>query len=794
MKAKVALFILTALFICACATQKQSINGIKKLKSNKIYVNSKPNRKEDIENQLYQKPISSFTKFKNLFKKTSDSTNLFETEKVLKSSARLKSYFFNNGYFNASVGYKIDSTNLKKIKVVYYVNTGKAYEIDGFKATIQSPFLDSLYLKTAANSFVKKGSVYTKSNFESERSRITSLFRNKGAFDFQPNYVTFAIDTLNKKAKASVNLKINDISFRTEDSLTSKPFKRYKINEVQVYTDYSEANEKNKIKDSIVFDQIKLYSYAKLKYTPRAITDGIFIKKGAFFSDENTELTNKYLNNLKTFKYPVIQYQIDKKDSTNTGLLAKLYLTPKEKFHIGLDFDVSHSNIPFQYFGIGLKATSTIRNIFNGAETLDFGGHFAVGTSKDLAVTDNNSTKVSEYGVDVKLSFPRVLVPFSTKKWIPNSMIPSTSLAFGTSTQKNIGLDKKSFTAALIYTWTPKEKNTSRFDLFNIQYVRNLNAQNYFNIYSTSYNALNDIAQKPEYPVNASYFDENHNLIIESGTNGFIDDVLATSPILTVSTTDYNILKSIAERKTRLTENDFIVASSFTFTRSSRKDLKDNEFYSFKSKIETAGSLLSLFSKSNATGGRNEIFNLAHSEYFKTELDFIKYWDLKHDNILAIRAFAGIAIPFGNATSIPFSKSYSAGGTNDNRAWLPYSLGPGSNNSINDFNEANMKIMFNTEYRFKIGGIFGGAIFADAGNIWNVLDQVKDEKSTFTSLKSLQNIALGTGVGLRLDFNFFVFRLDFGFKTYNPAKEYNKWFKEYNFSKTVLNFGINYPF
>ncbi len=792
MKAKVALFILTVSFICACASQKQPVYNIKKLKSTKIYINNIHNKKEEINNQLYQRPASFFTKIRSLLTKTKDSSKAFDTQKALKSAERLEFYFFNNGYFNVSTSYKIDSVNLKKIKVDYYVNTGKAYEISDFKTSIESEFLDSLYQQNISTSFVKNGSIYLKSNFEAERSRITNLFRNNGVFDFQPNYVTFTIDTINKKEKASVHLKINNINFRDEDSIKSKPFKRYKINEILVFTDYSEANEKGKVNDSVTFNQTKLYSYNKLNYKPRAITDAIFIKKGDYFSDENTVLTNKYINNLKVFKYPVIQYQIDKKDSTGTGLLAKMYLTPKDKFNISLSTDISHSTIPFQYFGVGFRANSTIRNIFNGAETLDFGGHFAVGASKDLAINNDNTTKVSEYGLDLKLNFPRILMPFSTKNWIPNSMIPSTSIALGMATQKNIGLDRKNFTTAIIYTWAPKEKNTARLDLLNIQYVRNLNPQNYFNVYQSSYNALNAIAQKPAYSVNPAYFDENRNLIIETGTNGFINDGLNAA--VGLSSTDYNVLKSISDRKTRLTENDFIVASSFTFTRTSRADLSDNNFYTFKSKVETAGSLLSLFSKSNATTSRREVFDLPYSEYFKTELDFIKYWDLKHNNILAIRAFAGAAIPFGNATSIPFSRSYSAGGTNDNRAWQPFSLGPGSSNAINDFNEANMKIMLNAEFRFKIGGIFGAAIFADAGNIWNISDQVTDVKATFNSLKSLQDIALGTGVGLRLDFDFFVFRLDFGFKTYNPAKEYDKWFKEYNFSKTVLNFGINYPF
>ena len=160
------------------------------------------------------------------------------------------------------------------------------------------------------------------------------------------------------------------------------------------------------------------------------------------------------------------------------------------------------------------------------------------------------------------------------------------------------------------------------------------------------------------------------------------------------------------------------------------------------------------------TSNRFELFNLEYSEYIKTEFDFVKYWDLSREKVIAVRSFFGIAIPFGNSDNIPFSRSYYSGGSNDNRGWNPYRLGPGSTGGINDFNEANMKLTVSAEFRFKILGSLKGALFADAGNIWNVLDSTEDPKATFNGLKDLENIALGTGFGLRYDLNFFVLRFD----------------------------------
>ena len=143
----------------------------------------------------------------------------------------------------------------------------------------------------------------------------------------------------------------------------------------------------------------------------------------------------------------------------------------------------------------------------------------------------------------------------------------------------------------------------------------------------------------------------------------------------------------------------------------------------------------------------------------------------------------------------PFTRSYFSGGSNDNRAWRAYELGPGSSNNINEFNEANFKLAFNLEYRFPISGPLNGGLFIDIGNIWNLWDNVNDTAMSFSGLKDLNELAIGSGFGFRYDFDFFVFRFDTGFKTYNPALSVGqRWWSEFNLRNAVLNIGINYPF
>jgi len=846
---KIATFILIGIIISACDTVKRVPDGKQLLTKNEILANGKTVKDDDVINQLYQKPNSSILGYRlrlNLFniakpnpdssyqakftnhpgkyekqskwlsakqvdrlgqsfwykgvheflKKTGEAPVIVDTVRTNKSISRLKYHYFNNGFFDVKANYKLDSLSAKKAKIKYTITTGNPYFLDSLKTTIYTPALDSMYKQMKSDAFLKSGNQYKTDDFENEKNRITTYFRNHGVYHFQPNYVTFDIDTLNTENKANVNLKINNFSIQENDSTRTVPFKIYKISDVNIYTDYSATNSNDKITDSTTFNNFHLYSHEKLKYKPRAITDAVFITKGSLFADFRTVLTTRYLNNLKIFNYPTILYEVDKRDTTAQSLIAKVYLSPRKKYSLNTTFDVTHSNI--QDIGIAASITESIRNVFNGAETLEIAARGNIGSSKDLANPDSQFFNVLEYGIDLKLNIPRIWFPFSTEKIIPKSMIPSTQLSTGLSTQKNIGLDKENFTSLLAYNWTPTRNNSARFDLFNMQYVRNLNPENYFNVYESSYDALNEIGRV--YNTNPDWVDKDTgDLIIEEGTTGFTNAVLSDNTALIPSDQAYMDVNSIEERRVRLTENDFILATSYTFSKTTRSDLKDNNFYLFRTKIESAGSFLSLVSNAanlpKNANGNYEIFNLEYSEYIKTEFDYIKYWDFSKERVLAFRSFFGIAIPYGNSNNIPFSRSYFAGGSNDNRAWQPYRLGPGSSGAVNDFNEANMKIALSTEFRFKILGSLKGALFADAGNIWNVLDDVTAEKARFNSLSDLKELALGTGFGLRYDFSFFVVRFDLGFKTYNPANEIGKrWFYDYDFANSVFNFGINYPF
>ena len=763
------------------------------------WLNKKPNRLKKATSLLSKKQVDRLGEsflvkgYSNFFKKVGEKPVIIEKSKIERSKKQLNGYYKNSGYFDNVVEAKIDTVGKKLGKVIYSLKTNKPYVIDSITSIVNSKTIDSMYQSVKSNSYIKQNKIYNLTDFDNERKRISTHFRNNGALYFQVNDINYTVyqDTLSKKL--DVELNINDRKITTNEVTKTIPHKIYKIEKVAIYVDNNAIKNKSKITDSITYKNYTLYGSKKIKYKPKAITNAIFIDKGDYYSDFKRYQTTRALGNLNTFTYPNIEF-IENKDST--ALVAAINLSPLKRFNFNPNIDFIHSNI--QDFGITGNVSVTFRNVFKGAELLEISTRGNIGSSKDLANPKDIFFNLSEYGANAKLTFPRIFFLFPTARIIKKEMLPSTNISMGLFRQTNIGLDKENFSGIIDYNWTNKTNNSSKFELLNLQFVRNLNIGNYFTVYNSSYQNLNNIAKI--YNTNTNFTDTNtlDGNLTPQGAIAFIDEVV-NGTINVANPTDFETVRSIGERRVRLIENNLIAASSFTFSTTSKTDIYDNSFYNLKLKLESAGNVLALLSntaqKTFSDFGNQTLLGVEYSQYVKGDFEFIKHWDLGRKKSYAIRSFIGLAVPYGNSNSIPFLKSYFSGGSNDNRGWQPYSLGPGFSGGINDFNEANFKLAFNAEYRFPLFGQLLGAFFADAGNIWNVFDNIEDKSYTFNGFSSLKDIALGTGIGFRYDFSFFVFRLDFGYKTYNPARiQSERWLRDVGFGKTVLNFGINYPF
>ncbi|GAA4281342.1 BamA/TamA family outer membrane protein [Gaetbulibacter aestuarii] len=755
-------------------------------------INARPKKRQHLESFLSEKQLNKYIESRkglnNWFKKTGEAPVILDENKADKSLDRIDSYYINNGWFDVDSHYNITRKDNKRASVEYDIKTGPAFIIDSIYTDIKTPIVDTIYQKSKKEALIATGQQYRTANFESERERIATKMRNSGLYHFKQDYITFEMDTIGTNKKVNVGLKIQNREVRNPDETFSRePFKVYQISDVNIITDYTFENRNKPFQDSIRYAGFNLYSYGKMRYRPKAITDAVFITPNRIFRDIDRTRTYRYISELRTFKYPNIQYYENAEDKT---LSDTIKLTPLKKFSLGFSTDVSQSNI--QTIGLSLNPSVLIRNIFRGAETFQISAFGSIGSSKDKNSSDP-FFDIKEYGLDLKLTIPRLFSPFYTEGIIPKYMSPSTRISLSTSSQTNIGLDKQTLSGTFNYNWYPNDKVTNKFDLFNIQYVRNLNIDNYFGVYQNSFKLLNQIAQ------DVNYIPNDESLSIPTGAEGFITYALDPNPPQEFSSSQRQTINNINERKKRLTENNLILSSNFSFVNDERTNLFDEDFSIFRFKLELAGNLLNTASKliglPKDDKGRYELFNVAYSQYTKAEVDYIKHFDLGKKNVLAFRGFVGIAVPYGNSTNIPFAKSFFAGGPNDNRAWTAYSLGPGRSLSTNEFNEANFKISFNVEQRFNLFENLNGAIFVDVGNIWNVFDDITDPNATFNGFSSLEDLAVGSGFGLRYDFSFFVFRFDIGFKTHDPAYDAsNRWFNEYNFKNATYNIGINYPF
>ncbi|MEP3207709.1 MAG: BamA/TamA family outer membrane protein [Maribacter sp.] len=766
----------------------------------------KPKRKQRLTNFLSEKQVNRLGEsfmvkgLSEWLKRIGEAPAILDTTQTRRTLERLRAYYSTKGYFNNTTNYDIDFLKRKqRVAVHYNIDLGDPYMLDSVSYKIASSAIDSIYNLVKEDSYVKAGQQFDLENFNNERERLTSVFRNNGVWNFQESSIKY--DVISDTTKAGddrlmdIELNIDNLKKRDENSVTTSEYKVFKFNRINVYTDYLSDDGDGNLQFERFGDYTVFYR-GKLRFKPKTLTNAIFFEKDSLYRDLDRIRTLRQLTSLNVFKYPALNFV---EDSTQTHLTANIYLATKPKYTFAPNFELTRSNI--RKVGIGLGASLLIRNVFKGAENLSISANGSFGLLSSETSTEDT---FSEIGADANLSIPRMWLPFiNTDRIIPNYMLPKTNLSIGTSFQKNIGLDKQTFNTILGYNWTPNEFKKNNLELLNVQFVRNLNSDRFFDVYRNTYTRLNNIANDPNEdfrnnPLLNDSFDNEGNLIIPTGTTVFTDSIL--NGAIPADQDNLEDIRSIEELRERLTENNLIFASNYTFNTTNRKGVTDNSFSQFRVKFESAGNLLSALSyiipfDENPENNDLLVFDVPYSQYIKTEFDYVKYWDLSRSNVLAFRSFLGIAVPYGNSDNIPFVRSYFAGGANDNRAWRPYSLGPGRTDAVNDFNEANLKLALNLEYRFPIAGNFKGALFADAGNIWNVFDNVDDPEATFNGIASLKDIALGSGFGIRYDFTYFVLRADLGFKTYNPAEELSKrWFQDFNLDNSVLQVGINYPF
>ena len=799
-KVKIVLFTFITTLLSSCSISKNLTEGEKILKKNNLFVNDVITQNDSLNNLFLQNKNSTFIgipvgtliytasksntdsifdnwllkkrnkkkltrlfsekqlnqireyykSFNNWKKDNGEKLVLIDSSKTLESAKNLNSYFQNIGYLDNKVSFEIEDDKTKSFfaDINYKVSTGPQYYVGDVNSIIESKIIDSIYKKNIDKSFLIKNQIFRTKNFEFERDRLNRLFKNSGIYNFQINSILFDVEIDSAKNVYSLPIKV---------IIKDDNYKVHKIDKISVKS---------------------LKEVESLDLNSDFISNQIKFKTGSVFNDSLRTITLQNFNKLDLFSFPSISYEYLNKSSNS--LEANIILNSKKKYGIGFGLDIKQSNI--EDIGVSFENRFKTRNIFKNGENLEISASGSLGKSANVTI--------SQINYDLILRFPKFLFLKNNKAL--KSLDQRSFINLGASNQRNIGLDRNSFKFDLNYSWS-KKNNFYNLSLSQVELIKNKNIQNYFNIYSNSYDIINEIAK--DYAFNTNYF-LNGNLKIPDGIDLFIDDALSIHS-LTLSSEDYKQINYLNNRKKRLTTNNLIIGSTFSISNNYETRYDKTNFNQWRIKFQSAGALTNILignSKKNNEGLKT-ISDLPFSQFIKSELSYIKHWTLGDNSTIASRYFLGFAIPYGNSNNIPFSESFFGGGSNDNRAWEVYRLGPGSSGATDEFNEGNLKIAFNFEYRFKMFGRFNGALFTDIGNIWNILDDTEDDRRTFNNLKDLNELAIGSGFGLRYDSGLFVFRLDMGLKTYNPARNKDeRWFKDFSLKKSVFNIGLNYPF
>lgn len=652
----------------------------------------------------------------------------------------------NDGYFGSQVMSSV-KTKRKKSTVHYTVELHPVYRLRevNYPKGRDSTYA-AIFRTLHEGSLLRPGQRYQLASLQAEQARIESVVKNYGFYYFDDRYLIFDADS-------TVGERQVDLDLHLEPGIPRQARKRYRVEQVSIYPNYSLVPDTTGlVADTVEVDSFRYIDNAHM-FRPRVITRVVNIQPGEMYSREEQDLTLSHLLGLGTFKFVNIKYNRRRRDSTS--LNASIYLTPLPRKSIRMEAQaVSKSN---NFVGPGVSFTFTNRNFLGGAELfqLKLNSSYEVQMSRQVQGALNSF----EVGMESTLTVPRFISPiridYSSRKYLPKTQFKA---AF--NLQNRVSYFRlNSFNVAYGYLW--KEKADRMHEL---------------------------------YPIDINYVKTDKKSVA-------FDSLLALNPVLAKSF-----------------ENQFIIGTRYSYTLNTQlredvldkyrpRKLREHNFY-LNGTLDIAGNLMNTIQNQvyGSGGEPHELLGSPYSQYVKGEADFRYYWQFDKRNKLAARLIWGVGYAYGNSTTLPYIKQFSIGGSNSIRAFPARSIGPGTYHQDTTLRfidqRGDIKLEGNLEYRFDIVKSFKGALFIDAGNIWLMRDDNR-EGGKFDKDLFLDQLAVGSGLGFRFDFSFFVLRLDIAFPLRKPyLPEGKRWVIDkidflspsWRGDNLIFNIAIGYPF
>lgn len=720
----------------------------------KPYLRQKPNSSMILlgrmKLKMYNIPNDTTTWLNRLMLKYGEPPVLYNEQLAVISAEQIRLHMNNKGYLNAEV----DTTVVKKEKkanVTYNVTGNDPHRIRTFNDTIHSTdtTIYNILDRTRQLELIKEGDIFDLSVLEEGRERMTTILRNMGYYGFLKDNFYFIADT-------TVGTNEVDLTLALKNPSDSTHHRRYYLGDVTVINGVDpvllqdSARRSSLELDTVDYRGMRIISGKDRFLRPRAIYYNTFLRPDRLYADRLTERTYASLNGMGPINQTTInQIPATRNDSSYIDSRITLYPGNLHYVQFGVDGTNSAGDL-----GVAGNISYEHRNFLKGGETfrVQLNAAYEFITSDSLNLLDNS---FYEYGIETSLSIPQLLLPWMLRR-LKDQPSASTEYSVGVSFQKRPEYLRQFFNLATRFQWASNDWRVQHMlEPVGVTYIR--------------------------MPWKSKEFEELY----------FNDDV---NPILRYSYDDQLIVRS---------------AYTFNYTNFNRLGRRRMPTFPFRirSGVEVAGWLPRI--ATNLGGGEvnskgfHTFFQQPYSEYVKGDFDIAVSYALDDKNTIASHIAVGVAYPYGNSEVLPFEKRYFGGGANSVRGWSTRTLGPGtySNDTItgSDFGRkiGDVKIDFSVEYRHKLTSMFELAGFVDAGNIWTIRDYVEQPGGLFRWNSFYKELAAAYGIGLRLDLNFLLIRVDGGMKAHNPGlPKGSRWtiFKP-DFSRDfAFHFAIGYPF
>ncbi|MFV0521560.1 MAG: BamA/TamA family outer membrane protein [Mangrovibacterium sp.] len=690
-------------------------------------------------------------------KRIGEAPSIYDEYQTKRSIDNLYIFLDNKGYYDATI---TDTTifNLKKrkVEVDFNIKTGSPYRIRNYEHQIADKKIEPVIFNGKDKELVHKGDIFDIDVLNKERNRISTLMKNNGYYAFTPEHIVFKADSNLAGRWVDLSLIITDNDLQQKvDSIV--PHKKYTVQSYTYNTNFAPSisnfrhNPKQK-PDTSSIDNYNFIYHKKLHYKPNLLINTNHIIDSVYYCLNNVSKTLRFLNSVQQFKIADINFTEDKQSKLDSigRLDCVINLSPmnRQGFSIELEGTNSSGNL-----GLAGNFNYKHRNLFKGGEMLNLNLRIAGERQQTLISNELTDFNTKEYGIEASVSVPKLLSPFRFSKMYAYS-VPQTIFTAGYNFQNRPDYTRDITTFQFGYQWKSRESRTNTLNILDLNLV---NMQKY----------------------NEDFINSIQDLYIKS------------------SYTDH-----------------FIMAMNFSSVNKPKRT-DAHSYHYLRWSIESAGNILSAIANlshkwnkytdvDSETGEAEQYYrinNIRFAQYLKGDVDFRYGYKIDKYNSIVTRGFIGVVLPYGNFDVTPFEKRYFSGGANSIRAWQVRTLGPGSYTAgANEYpnQSADIKLEANLEYRFKMIKFMEGAFFFDAGNIWAINDKDNRDGAQFKINEFYKQIALGTGVGIRFDFTYFLFRLDLGMKLVDPSLPEGNRFIIGNYPITKdcfnLNFAIGYPF